>query len=57
MTKMPTLKRRKPDMAHYELYNDDGTTDSEQCPRCGDTFLADHGDRKHCGRCGYTEWA
>lgn len=27
------------------------------CPVCGPgTFLADHGDRLSCGRCGYTEW-
>ena len=43
-------------MPRHELYNDDGTTDTEQCPRCGDAFLADHGDRQHCGACGYTEW-
>lgn len=43
-------------MTHYELYDDDGTTDREQCPRCGDTFLGDYGDRLHCGGCSYTEW-
>ncbi|MEF8814395.1 MAG: 30S ribosomal protein S27ae [Halovenus sp.] len=43
-------------MPRYELYDEDGTTDREQCQRCGDTFLADHGDRLHCGKCGYTEW-
>jgi small subunit ribosomal protein S27Ae len=42
-------------MARHELYNDDGSTDREQCPRCGDTYLGDHGDRLHCGACGYTE--
>ncbi len=27
------------------------------CPRCGPgIFMADHGDRWACGRCGYTEW-
>ncbi|PSQ42486.1 30S ribosomal protein S27ae, partial [Halobacteriales archaeon QS_9_68_42] len=26
------------------------------CPRCGDTFLGDYGDRQHCGKCGYTEF-
>lgn len=27
------------------------------CPRCGmGVFLADHPDRLHCGRCGYTEF-
>jgi small subunit ribosomal protein S27Ae len=43
-------------MARYELYNEDGTTDREQCPRCGDVLLAEHDDRTHCGKCGYTEW-
>ncbi|MDY6780794.1 MAG: 30S ribosomal protein S27ae [Halobacteria archaeon] len=28
----------------------------EECPRCGDVYLAEHGDRKHCGKCGYTEF-
>jgi len=42
-------------MARHELYNDDGTSDRDMCPRCGDTFLADHGDRFHCGKCDYTE--
>ena len=28
------------------------------CPKCGPgTFLAKHGDRASCGRCGYTEFA
>ena len=43
-------------MARHEFYSEDGTADREQCPRCGDTFLGDYGDRKHCGTCGYTEF-
>ncbi|MXR21793.1 30S ribosomal protein S27ae [Halobacterium bonnevillei] len=43
-------------MPRSDYYNDDGTTDKEMCPRCGDTFLADHGDRQVCGKCGFTEW-
>ena len=43
-------------MARHELYGEDGTTEREMCPRCGDAFLAQHDDRKHCGKCGYTEW-
>lgn len=39
--------------AHYD---DDGTTDKDECPRCGDVYLADHGDRLYCGKCSYTEW-
>ena len=27
------------------------------CPKCGPgIFLAKHGNRLHCGRCGYTEF-
>jgi len=37
-------------------YYEDGEATKEQCPRCGDTFLAQHDDRQHCGKCGYTEW-
>ena len=43
-------------MAHYELYDEDGTASRDPCPRCGDTFLGEYGDRRHCGRCSYTEW-
>lgn len=26
------------------------------CPKCGaGTFLAEHGNRRSCGRCGYSE--
>jgi small subunit ribosomal protein S27Ae len=42
-------------MPRHEYY-DDGTATKEQCPECGDSFLADHGDRVHCGKCGYAEW-
>ena len=28
-----------------------------ECPRCGrGVFLAQHKDRLHCGRCGYSEF-
>lgn len=43
-------------MARYELYAEDGSVEREQCPRCGDTYLGNYGDRMHCGRCSYTEW-
>ena len=27
------------------------------CPKCGPgVFMAEHEDRWHCGRCGYTMW-
>jgi len=40
---------------YYEVDDGEVETTKESCPRCGDVFLADHGDRKHCGKCGYTE--
>ena len=27
------------------------------CPKCGaGVFMAEHKDRWHCGRCGFTKW-
>jgi small subunit ribosomal protein S27Ae len=43
-------------MPRGDYYDDEGQTEKEMCPRCGDTFLADHDDRQVCGKCGYTEW-
>jgi small subunit ribosomal protein S27Ae len=40
----------------WEKYSEEGTTDAEKCPRCG-SFLADHENRKSCGKCGYTKHA
>ena len=29
----------------------------QTCPRCGDgVFLAEHADRRSCGKCAYTEF-
>lgn len=43
----------------WEKYDVDGeevTRKSESCPRCGSgVFLADHGDRLTCGRCGFSK--
>ncbi len=44
----------------YELY-EEGDEKVERlrksCPRCGPgIFLADHGERLSCGKCGYTEF-
>ncbi|GAA0312355.1 30S ribosomal protein S27ae [Halarchaeum salinum] len=43
-------------MSRADYYDDEGEAQKNQCPRCGDTFLAEHSDREHCGKCGYTEW-
>lgn len=39
----------------HEKYDENGETDSEKCPKCG-RFLAQHDDRKSCGKCGYTKY-
>ena len=45
--------------ARVGLYNASGPTlqrTHKSCPKCGPgTFLAEHGDRRSCGRCGYSE--
>ncbi|MBD3191460.1 MAG: 30S ribosomal protein S27ae [Candidatus Heimdallarchaeota archaeon] len=28
----------------------------KECPRCKGSFLAEHKDRRTCGKCGYTEF-
>ncbi len=47
-------------MSKQELYHIDGDKLERQrtfCPKCGDgVFMAEHKDRKHCGKCGYTEF-
>lgn len=42
---------------YYELSADTIKSKKSVCPRCGTgVFLADHGDRQSCGKCGYTEF-
>ncbi len=38
----------------YEKFDGDGKTEHPTCPRCG-SFLADHDNRKTCGKCGFSE--
>ncbi|MCD6525352.1 MAG: 30S ribosomal protein S27ae [Thermococcus sp.] len=41
----------------YEVKDGKVIRKNKFCPRCGPgVFMADHGDRWACGRCGYTEW-
>jgi len=41
----------------YEVKGGKVIRKNKFCPRCGPgVFMADHGDRWACGRCGYTEW-
>ncbi|BBL63016.1 MAG: 30S ribosomal protein S27ae [Methanobrevibacter arboriphilus] len=40
----------------YEVDGDKLKRKNPFCPRCsGGVFMADHGDRYACGKCGYTE--
>jgi small subunit ribosomal protein S27Ae len=45
--------------ARVGLYDTSGETLRRThltCPKCGaGTFLAEHGNRRSCGRCGYSE--
>lgn len=54
----PRKKRNK--SKRYELYKvEDGEVERKRkaCPRCGPgIFMADHGERLSCGKCGYTEF-
>jgi len=38
----------------WEKYDEEGNLSGERCPRCS-SLIADHGDRKTCGGCGYSE--
>ncbi|MBU7044339.1 MAG: 30S ribosomal protein S27ae [Theionarchaea archaeon] len=41
----------------YKIKGDTLERKNPLCPRCGQgTFMADHGDRYTCGKCGYTKW-
>lgn len=41
----------------YKIEGDKLVRERKICSRCGPgVFMADHGDRLACGKCGYTEW-
>lgn len=56
----PTPRKERDKSKRYELYEvEDGEVKRlrKPCPRCGSgIFLADHGERLACGKCGYTEF-
>lgn len=40
----------------YEVKGDSITRKNKLCPKCGKgTFLAEHKDRRSCGKCNYME--
>lgn len=41
----------------YETEGDEVNRKNPPCPKCGEgVYLAEHEDRYHCGKCGYTRW-
>ena len=41
----------------YEVKDGKLIRKRKECPKCGPgVFLAEHADRRSCGRCGYTEF-
>ncbi|MFH0987176.1 MAG: 30S ribosomal protein S27ae [Candidatus Micrarchaeota archaeon] len=50
-----TVRSNKSDA--YEVKGGKITVKKQECPKCGScVFLADHKNRAHCGKCGYTKW-
>ena len=42
---------------YYNVADDSIERTLQSCPRCGEgVFLAEHKDRRTCGKCGYTEF-
>lgn len=59
--KRPPSKSKHKKMQVWKAYQVSGSSlvrKKESCPRCGSgTFLAQHKNRKTCGKCGYSESA
>lgn len=59
-TEEPSQPKERDKSKRYELYETEGGEVKrlrKSCPRCGaGIFLADHGERLACGKCGYTEF-
>ncbi len=57
---MASNKKKSSSTRSCDLYTVDGDKVERKhkiCPRCGPgVFMADHGERLACGKCGYTEW-
>ncbi len=51
--KGPQVSKR----SYYKVEGERVARLRKHCPKCGPgVFLAEHGDRVSCGRCGYTEF-
>ena len=48
-------KKKKPGKKRHEFY-EGAKAKNKSCPKCGEGyFLAEHKDRRTCGKCGYVE--
>ncbi len=55
MPKKPKSKSKHKNVQRWKKYKD-GKPLGRFCPRCGPGyFLAEHGNRITCGKCGYSE--
>lgn len=41
---------------HYKVSKKGIDRQRKECPRCKGSFMAEHKDRRSCGKCGYTEF-
>jgi len=49
-------KWQKAKVSKFKVGDDGLSIEGEYCPNCGPgIFLANHANRKSCGRCGHTE--
>ena len=58
---MPKKKKRKRKRTkkseQYGVKEGEAERKKKPCPKCGPAvFMAEHKDRLHCGKCGYTKW-
>ena len=51
-------KQRKPSKSTRKAdYYQNGIKNKRECPKCGvGVFMAEHKDRFHCGKCGFSEF-
>ena len=50
--------KNKPTSKKYSHYDSSGKKKLRFCVKCGPgIFMANHGDRVSCGKCGYTEFS
>ena len=57
-SKIKGKKQRKPTKSTKKAdYYQNGQKIKRECPKCGaGMFMAEHKDRFHCGKCGFTEF-